>query len=108
MCPSRTIGRRAPTPLPGAPAQNERNWAASCLFVRKGYRGQGLTAALLFGGLGFAREGGARLVEAAPMDNEGKRSADGLYVGPESVFRRAGFAVFARPKPGRLLMRFAF
>ena len=68
MCPSRTIGRRAPTPLPGAPAQDERDWAASCLFVRKGYRGQGLTAALLFGGLGFAREGGARLVEAAPME----------------------------------------
>jgi hypothetical protein len=42
------------------------------------------------------------------MDNEAKRSADGLYVGPESVFQRAGFTEVARQKPGRPLMRFAF
>lgn len=100
--------RRASTPLPDAPAEDECNWAASCFFVRKGFRGQGVTAALLAGGLAFARASGAHLVEAAPMDNEGKRSADGLYVGPESVFQRAGFVEVARQKPGRPLMRFAF
>lgn len=97
--------RRASTPLPDAPAEDERNWAASCFFVRRGFRGRGVTAALLAGGVGFARESGARLVEAAAMDNRETRSADGLYVGPETVFRRAGFVEVARQKPGRPLLR---
>lgn len=63
---------------------------------------------VLTGGLDFARASGAHLVEAAPMDHEAKRSADGLYVGPESVFQSAGFIEVARQKPGRPLMRFAF
>jgi len=97
--------RRASTPLPDAPAEDERNWAASCFFVRRGFRGQGVTGALLGGAIDFARESGARLIEVAAMDNEEKRSADGLYVGPESVFRRAGFVEVARQKPGRPLLR---
>jgi GNAT superfamily N-acetyltransferase len=98
--------RRASTPLPDAPAEDERNWAASCFFVRRGYRGKGVTTALLAGGLDFARASGARLVEAAAMDNAEKRSTEGLYVGPQSVFQRAGFTEVARQKPGRPLMRF--
>ena len=39
------------------------------------------------------------------MDNEDKRSSEGLYVGAESVFRRAGFVEVARQKPGRPLLR---
>jgi len=97
--------RRATTPLPDAPAADERNWAASCFFVRKAYRGRGVTAALVAGASGFARAHGARLIEAAPLDNAERRSAEGLYVGPESVFRRAGYVEVARQKPGRPLMR---
>lgn len=97
--------RRASTPLPDAPAEDERNWAASCFFVRRGFRGKGVTAALLAGGVDFARRSGARLVEGAAMDNEDKRSSEGLYVGAESVFRRAGFVEVARQKPGRPLLR---
>ncbi|MGO4264107.1 GNAT family N-acetyltransferase, partial [Lysobacter sp. TAB13] len=83
--------RRASTPLPDAPAEDERVWAASCFFVRKSWRGKGVTAALLDGAIVFARESGARLLEAAPMHHEFKRSSEGLYVGPERVFLRAGF-----------------
>lgn len=97
--------RRASTPLPDAPADDERNWAASCFFVRKGFRGKGVTGALLDGAIAFARASGARLIEAAAMENQEKRSAEGLYVGPESVFRRAGFVEMARQKPGRPLLR---
>ncbi|GAU83625.1 GNAT family N-acetyltransferase [Bosea sp. BIWAKO-01] len=99
--------RRASTPLPDAPAEDERVWAASCFFVRKTWRGRGVTAALLDGAAAFARESGARLLEAAPMDHEFKRSIEGLYVGPERVFLRAGFVEVARQKEGRPLMRLA-
>ncbi|MGO4404184.1 GNAT family N-acetyltransferase [Bosea sp. RAF48] len=97
--------RRASTPLADAPAEDISNWAASCFFVRRGFRGQGVTGALIEGAIDFARESGARLIEAAAMDNREKRSADGLYVGPESVLRRAGFVEVARQKPGRPLLR---
>lgn len=97
--------RRASTPLPDAPAEDERNWAASCFFVRKGFRGKGVTAALLDGAIDFARASGARLLEAAPMEHEFRRSNDGLHVGPERVFLRAGFVEVARHKEGRPLMR---
>ena len=97
--------RRASTPLPDAPAEDISNWAASCFFVRRGFRGKGVTGALVDGAVAFARDSGARLIEAAAMDNQDKRSAEGLYVGPESVFRRAGFVEVARQKPGRPLLR---
>ncbi len=97
--------RRASTPLADAPAEDERNWAASCFFVRKGFRGKGVTADLLDGAISFARDSGARLLEAAPMDHEFKRSSEGLYVGAERVFLRAGFSEVARQKEGRPLMR---
>lgn len=96
---------RASTPLPDAPADDERNWAASCFFVRNGFRGKGVTGALLDGAISFARASGARLIEAAAMENQEKRSAAGLYVGPASIFRRAGFVEMARQKPGRPLLR---
>lgn len=99
--------RRASTPLADGPAEDKRNWAASCFFVRKGFRGRGVTAALLDGAIGFARESGARLLEAAAMDHEFKRSSEGLYVGPERVFLRAGFTEVAQQKPGRPLLRLA-
>lgn len=99
--------RRASTPLPDAPAEDARNWAASCFFVRKQWRGQRVTAALLDGAVDFARASGARLLEAAAMDHEFKRSSEGLYVGPERIFLRAGFSEVARQKPGRPLMRLA-
>ncbi|MDR6869963.1 GNAT superfamily N-acetyltransferase [Bosea sp. BE125] len=97
--------RRASTPLADAPVEDERNWAASCFFVRKGFRGKGVTADLLDGAISFARDSGARLLEAAPMDHEFKRSSEGLYVGAERVFLRAGFSEVARQKEGRPLMR---
>lgn len=97
--------RRASTPLPDAPADDERNWAASCFFVRKGFRGKGVTGSLLNGAIDFARTSGARLIEAAAMANQDKRSAEGLYVGPETMLLRAGFVEVARQKPGRPLLR---
>jgi GNAT superfamily N-acetyltransferase len=80
-------------------------WAATCFFVRKDTRGLGLAEAMLQAGLERAREAGARIVEAAPMDHETKRSTAGLCVGPKRVFDRAGFRTVLERKPGRPLMR---
>lgn len=80
-------------------------WGASCFFIRKDARGQGLTATLLDAGTEYAKAHGANTVEACPMAHDGKRSATGMFVGPKRVFDRAGFKTVLERKAGRPLMR---
>ena len=81
-------------------------WAVTCFVVRVGYRRRGVGAALLAGAVEQARAGGARVVEAYPVDTAGEKvsSAD-LYHGPLSSFVAAGFEVTGRPVDGRAVVR---
>lgn len=97
--------RRVSAPIPDAPDTDDSVWAASCFFVRRGWRGKGVSAALLEGGVAFARKHGARIVEACPHDGAGRLDAASLYVGAAGVFARAGFKEIARRKSNRPLMR---
>ncbi len=99
--------RRATTPLPDAPADDPDIWAISCFFFAPRERGQGLSHAMVAAGIDHARENGARLLEACPMDRAKQSKSVGLYVGSTSVFAKAGFQEVARQKPGRPLMRLA-
>lgn len=76
-------------------------WAVSCSAVRKEHRGSGLNAELLDAAIAFARDNGARVVEAYPVDpNAGRKvSSNELYHGALSTFMAAGFHEVARPKP---------
>ena len=76
-------------------------WAVSCFVVRKEFRRQGLNARLLEAAVEFARAGGARVIEAYPMDPDaGKKiPVNDLYHGVLSTFEQAGFREIARPKP---------
>ncbi len=74
-------------------------WAITCFLIAPARRGRGLAAALLDGVLADLRGRGVRRVEAFPKRGEGL-AADDLWTGPESLFRRAGFAV-ARDDPAR-------
>ncbi|MET0886386.1 MAG: GNAT family N-acetyltransferase [Mycetocola sp.] len=77
-------------------------WAVTCFVVRREHRGEGLNARLLAAAVDFAREHGARVIEAYPVDTRvGKRSTNELYHGVLSVFLAAGFRETARPKPDR-------
>ena len=83
-------------------------WAVTCFVVRVGYRRRGVGAALLAGAVEEARNGGARVVEAYPVDTAGEKvsSAD-LYHGPLSSFVAAGFEITGRPVDGRAVVRLA-
>lgn len=98
--------RRATTPQADAPADDPSVWAISCFFFRSSERGQGLSHHMVAAGLDFARENGARLVEASPMDCAKQSRSIGLFVGSTSVFQKAGFVEITRAKPGRPLMRY--
>jgi GNAT superfamily N-acetyltransferase len=105
--PDWNIGRKASAAELPEHADDESIWAATCFFVRKDARGEGVTTALLEAGTAYAKKHGAKTVEACPMAHEDRRSTTGLFVGPKRVFDRAGFDTVIERKPGRPLMRLA-
>lgn len=97
--------RRLSAPLADATADEAGVWGVTCFFVRTGWRGKGITAALLAEGIAHARRSGARVLEACPIARSGKVSASTLYVGTAAVFARAGFRTVATRKESRPLVR---
>jgi len=89
---------------------DHRVWAVTCFAVRKGYRGRGLTYALARATIGYARQRGARALEAYPMITApGKEITWGeVHVGARQVFEDAGFTQVSRPTTRRVVMRVDF
>ncbi|MFG1972405.1 GNAT family N-acetyltransferase [Nonomuraea fuscirosea] len=85
-------------------------WAVTCFVVRRAYRGRGLTYLLARATIGFARDRGARALEAYPMvTHAGKEITWGeLHVGARQVFEEAGFAEITHPTTRRVVMRLDF
>lgn len=97
--------RRVSAPLEPEQARDPGVWAISCFFVRARWRGRGISHAMVAAGIDFARDGGARLLEACPVDQAKTARSPGLFVGSTRVFAKAGFREVACRKPGRPLMR---
>jgi GNAT superfamily N-acetyltransferase len=85
-------------------------WAVTCFVVRKGYRGRGLTYPLARATIDYARQRGARALEAYAMITQpGKEITWGeLHVGARQVFEDAGFEEVSRPTVRRVVMRIDF
>ncbi|MFF0265531.1 GNAT family N-acetyltransferase [Kribbella sp. NPDC004536] len=66
-------------------------WAINCLFVKRGYRGQGLTLPMIEAAVEYARTAGARLVEAYPVKTLPGDPGRGVL----STFLTAGFTPYA-------------
>lgn len=82
-------------------------WAVTCLLTRVGFRKRGISRALALAAVAFARERGARAIEAYPMTTKNV-IAEELHVGTERVFAEAGLAEVSRPTPRRVVMRIDF
>jgi GNAT superfamily N-acetyltransferase len=78
-------------------------WSISCLYVRKGYRRKGVTAALIEAAVKAARRAKAPALEAYPLDADKTPSASGT--GFATTYARAGFKIIARHVPPRPIMR---
>ena len=78
-------------------------WSISCFYVRKGYRKQGITSALIGAALRRAKAAGAPALEAYPLDGELTPSTSGT--GYASTFCRLGFQIVGRHTPARPIMR---
>ncbi len=97
--------RRLSAPTADAPADDPAVWGISCFATRAGFRRRGIGTALLAGAVDWARENGARVLDACPVEPGGKREPISLYHGVASTFRRAGFTEVARRRPDRPLLR---
>ena len=71
-------------------------WNIFCVRVQPGFRGRGISHALVSGAVDLARSHGAPAVEAIPVDNRGaKVDLTMAFVGTRALFESAGFTKVA-------------
>jgi GNAT superfamily N-acetyltransferase len=80
-------------------------WSLSCFYVRRGYRRQGVMAALIAAALTAAKRANAPALEAYPVDTARPERTSNVFTGTTSAFTRAGFKTVARRMPSRPIMR---
>jgi GNAT superfamily N-acetyltransferase len=78
-------------------------WSLSRFYISKGYRRQGVTAALIDAAVKIAKKKHVPALEAYPLDAELTPSASAT--GYVSTFLRAGFTIIARHTPPRPIVR---
>jgi GNAT superfamily N-acetyltransferase len=88
----------------------ESVWAVTCVFTRAGFRRRGVSYALARAAVDFARERGAKALEAYPMLTQpGEEITWGeLHMGTRGIFAAAGFTEASHPTPRRVVMRIDF
>jgi GNAT superfamily N-acetyltransferase len=81
-----------------APIDDKPVWSIVCFVVGRRSRGRGVASALLAAAIDYARDHGATMLEAYPVELEaGERIGAGeVYKGTLSMFERAGFKVIER------------
>ncbi len=89
-----------------APVDDRPVWSIVCLFIAKDFRGQGYSRKLIEGAVDFARQSGAKLIEAYPVEPRQERMPDAFaWTGLASSFRAAKFQEVARRSETRPIMR---
>lgn len=72
-------------------------WSVVCFVVSRTHRGRGIATRLLAAAVDYARDHGATLVEAYPVDpSRGRVPAASAFTGAMSMFEATGFAVVER------------
>ena len=82
-------------------------WSVSCFVIPRAHRRRGVATALASAAVEYARQHGARVVEAYAVDPAARTRppAAELFPGTTSMFAAAGFTEVARPKPHRAVMQ---
>jgi len=94
---------RSPTlkPIDDKPA-----WSITCFFVTRPYRTSGLTHLLIKAAVRYAKEHGARIIEAYPIDVHAKSIEFDLYSGLNTTFEKEGFVEAFRRSERKSIMRY--
>jgi GNAT superfamily N-acetyltransferase len=83
-------------------------WAVTCFVTRAGFRRRGISRALAMATVEYARQRGARALEAYPMITTQGAIEVELHVGLRSIFTAAGFTEVSHPTDRRVVMRIDF
>jgi GNAT superfamily N-acetyltransferase len=98
--PSIGPGRRSPE------AADSGVWSVVCFWMPRAQRGKGIAMALLRAAVEHARSGGARVLEAYPIDTgEERHPQSSVFTGTLAMFRRVGFTEVERRTEGRPIVR---
>lgn len=89
----------------GGEGDDRGTWLVPCFFVRKEWRGVGISRALLEAAVALARESGASAIEGFPFSGQTRRSGGDTQVGFESLFVSCGFEVVRTPSASRSVVR---
>ncbi|MBN1328750.1 MAG: GNAT family N-acetyltransferase [Candidatus Heimdallarchaeota archaeon] len=88
------------------PVDNLSVWSIICLFVAKEYREQGLTTELVKASIAYAKDNGAKIIEAYSIIPESSSNPKyEAYTGIKSTFDRLGFKVIIQRSKIRSIMR---
>ena len=87
------------------PVDDKPVWSIICFVVPAEHRGQGVARALLQGAIAYAREQGATVIEAYPVDKADPSKDDAMWFGAKSMYDHAGFKEVARRKQTRPVVR---
>ena len=88
------------------PVDERPVWSVTCLFIKKEYRRQGVSVALLRAAAQHVKKHGAKIVEGYPVEpKEGKMADAFVWTGLASAFRKAGFKEVLRRSETRPIMR---
>lgn len=102
---TRIVRTRAIATATAEPLDDASVWAVTCFVIRRDHRGKGLSAQLLGAAIDFARQAGARLIEAYPVDtSEGTHRSNDLFHGTLSTFLAQGFRQTGTLTGGRVLV----
>jgi GNAT superfamily N-acetyltransferase len=102
--PREDYAKLAKSPLM-KPVDDKPVWSVICFYTVLEARGEGLSEAMLAHAADYARQNGARLLEAYPVDKPVRDRDDSMWFGTKRMFDRAGFTEVARRKPARPVMR---
>lgn len=79
-------------------------WSISCFFISRPWRGKGLSRRLIAEAAAYARAGGAKVLEAYPVDPD---SPSYRFMGLVPVFASVGFTAVSTAGSRRTVMRLA-
>ena len=104
LAPRADFARLARSPIM-KPVDDVPVWSIICFVVPAEHRGQGVARALLQGAIAYARDHGATVIEAYPVDKTAPSKDDAMWFGAKSMYDHAGFREVARRKPTRPVVR---
>lgn len=87
------------------PVDDRPVWSLVCFVVAGKWRRKGVAEALLGGAVLYAREQGADILEAYPVDRPEPGRDDSMWFGSKAMYDRAGFVEVARRRPDRPVVR---